>query len=68
MIVAMIDYTFRLKELHPALRVPCEDWRSKLESLSVKTFTYAVDSVGALNCATYSDLQNCCNVLILCNV
>src|SRR5258707_2126886 len=33
-IAAMINYTFGLKELHPALRMPCEDQRSKLESLS----------------------------------
>src|SRR5260221_144061 len=36
-IAAMINYTFRLKELCPALRMPCEDQRSKLESLSVQT-------------------------------
>ena len=44
-IVAVIDYTFRLKELHPALRVPCEDLRSKLESLSVQMFVYTVSGI-----------------------
>ncbi len=47
-IAAMINYTFGLKELCPALRMPCEDWRSKLESLSVQTFVYALMMVS--NC------------------
>src|SRR5260370_41512970 len=49
-IAAMIDYTFRLKELHPALRMPCEDWRSKLESLSVQMFAYALTMVSNQLC------------------
>src|SRR6266436_6515836 len=49
-IVAMIDYTFGLKELHPALRVPHEDLRSKLESLSVQTFAYALTMVSNQLC------------------
>src|SRR5258707_3915468 len=49
-IVAMINYTFRLKELCPALGVPCEDQRSKLESLSVQTFTYTLMMVSNQLC------------------
>src|SRR5260370_7112279 len=41
-IAAVIDYTFRLKELRPALRMPCEDRRLKLESLSVQMFAYTL--------------------------
>src|SRR5258708_10021849 len=44
-IVAMINYTFGLKELCPALGMPCEDWRSKLESLSVQMFVYTVSGI-----------------------
>ena len=44
-IAAMIDYTFGLKELCPALRMPHEDQRLKLESLSVQTFAYTLTMV-----------------------
>ncbi len=49
-IVAMIDYTFWLKELCPALGVPCEDLRLKLESLSVQMFAYALTMVSNQLC------------------
>src|SRR5258708_39128979 len=49
-IVAMIDYTFGLKELHPALGMPHEDRRSKLESLSVQTFVYTLTMVSNQLC------------------
>ncbi len=49
-IAAMIDYTIGLKELCPALGVPCEDWRSKLESLSLQTFAYALTMVSNQLC------------------
>src|SRR5258708_31116881 len=41
-IAAVIDYTFGLKELHPALSMPREDWRLKLEDLSVQMFAYTL--------------------------
>src|SRR6266436_2062205 len=50
----MIDYTFRLKELHPALGMPCEDQRSKLESLSVQMFAYALTMVSNQLCCSTS--------------
>src|SRR5258708_268946 len=49
-ISAMIDYTFRLKELCPALGMPCEDQRLKLESLSVQMFVYALMMVSNQLC------------------
>src|SRR6266436_6404925 len=49
-IAAVINYTFGLKELHPALRMPCEDWRLKLESLSVQMFAYALTMVSNQLC------------------
>src|SRR5258706_4477171 len=49
-IAAMIDYTFGLKELCPALRMPHEDQRLKLESLSVQTFAYALTMVSNQLC------------------
>src|SRR5258708_2879768 len=49
-IVAVIDYTFGLKELHPALGVPHEDLRLKLESLSVQMFAYALMMVSNQLC------------------
>src|SRR5258708_18418852 len=49
-IAAMINYSFGLKELHPALGVPHEDLRSKLESLSVQTFVYALTMVSNQLC------------------
>src|SRR5260370_40838725 len=44
-IVAVINYTFGLKELCPALGMPHEDQRSKLEDLSVKMFAYNLTMV-----------------------
>src|SRR5258708_35865720 len=49
-IVAEINYTFGLKELCPALRMPHEDQRLKLESLSVQTFVYALTMVSNQLC------------------
>src|SRR5258707_7156237 len=49
-IAAVIDYTFGLKELCPALRMPHEDQRSKLESLSVQTFVYTLMMVSNQLC------------------
>src|SRR5258706_6761153 len=49
-IAAVINYTFRLKELCPALRVPCEDLRLKLESLSVQMFAYTLMMVSNQLC------------------
>src|SRR5260221_3552312 len=49
-IAAVIYYTFGLKELHPALRMPCEDRRSKLESLSVQMFVYTLMMVSNQLC------------------
>ncbi len=49
-IVAMINYTFRLKELRPALGMPREDQRLKLESLSVQTFAYTLMMVSNQLC------------------
>src|SRR5258707_15497635 len=49
-IAAVIDYTFGLKELCPALRMPHEDRRSKLESLSVQMFAYALMMVSNQLC------------------
>src|SRR5258706_7898312 len=49
-IAAVINYTFRLKELCPALGMPCEDLRSKLESLSVQTFVYTLTMVSNQLC------------------
>src|SRR5260370_2795456 len=41
-IAAVLDYTFRLKELHPPLGIQHEDQKSKLEHLSIQAFTYAM--------------------------
>src|SRR5258707_1315088 len=49
-IAAMINYTFRLKELHPTLGVPLEDQRLKLESLSVQMFAYTLTMVSNQLC------------------
>jgi len=40
--VAILDYTFRLKELCPPLRIQHEDQKLKLEHLSIQMFTYAL--------------------------
>src|SRR5258708_39023881 len=49
-IAAVINYTFGLKELRPALGMPHEDRRSKLESLSVQTFAYTLTMVSNQLC------------------
>ncbi len=57
---AMLDYTFRLKELCPPLRIPHEDQRLKLGYLSVQTFMYALTMVSnqlcGLTCLNLSKL------------
>src|SRR5260221_3170637 len=73
-IVAMINYTFGLKELHPALRMPHEDQRLKLESLSVQTFAYTLmmvtldldsDQIHTEPIQDWSDCQTCSGILPL---
>src|SRR5260370_23487361 len=44
-IAAILDYTFRLKELCPPLRIQHEDQKLKLECLSIQMFTYALTMV-----------------------
>src|SRR5260221_718060 len=56
-IAAVINYTFGLKELRPALRMPHEDRRLKLESLSVQTFVYALTMVSNQLCWSTSILH-----------